>query len=204
MNSQLSGNEARRSDRAPRNDASDMPTTNALDAWRRLALELLMCGLRCPVNIGMILRIAEAYQFRAAILDSNGVLDDPEKEATASDFACGAMSRREVRRLENPTALESLRRGRRLVATAIGGWAQPLSSFHFLPGDLIAFGNEYDGLSDDFVAGADAVVQVPAPAVWTPKAKSHSPIDPQRTAPVARDGQPSLNVAVAAGIVCYA
>ncbi len=40
--------------------------------------------------------------------------------------------------------------------------------------------------------------------VWTPKPRSISPIDPARVAPVTRDGEPNLNVAVAGAIICYA
>jgi tRNA G18 (ribose-2'-O)-methylase SpoU len=169
-----------------------------------LGLELVLCGLQSPVNIGIILRVAEAFQFKVSILDPHDLLDDPQKLSTIRDFACGAMSRRGFQRLENPSALERLRCGRRFIATSIGRNAQPLSSFHFLPGDLIALGNEYDGLPDEVVATADTLLHVPTPAVWIPKEKSHSPIDPVRTAPVAHDGQPSLNVAVTAGILCYA
>ena len=39
--------------------------------------------------------------------------------------------------------------------------------------------------------------------VWTPKPHSVNPIDAARTAPVARDGTPNLNVAIAGAIVCY-
>ncbi len=172
--------------------------------YEDLELELLLYGLQSPVNIGMALRIAESFCFKASILDLDGVLEDPEKLATAGDFACGAMSRQACRRLGGARALADLRRGRRFIATSIGRNATPLTEFHFLTGDLIALGNEYDGLPDEVVAGADALLHVPTPEVWLPKEKAHSPIDPQRTAPVARDGEPSLNVAVTAGIVCYA
>jgi tRNA G18 (ribose-2'-O)-methylase SpoU len=69
---------------------------------------------------------------------------------------------------------------------------------------LIAVGNEYDGLPDDLVASADASVRISMGDVWTPKPQSHNPIDAARTAPVARDGKPNLNVAIAAGIICHA
>ncbi len=166
-------------------------------------LGLVLFGLQSPINIGLILRIAEAYQFAVNILDQHRVLDDPSKLRTVSDFACGALPRRGFHRLDSPESLAGLRQGRRLVATSIGQTALPLPDYQCEPGDLIVFGNEYDGLPDDVVGGADVIIQVPIPVVWMPKQDSYQPIDPLRTTPVARDGQPSLNVAVTAGIVCY-
>ena len=172
--------------------------------YEDLGLELLLYGLQSPVNIGLTLRIAETFFFQVSILDLCGVLEDAGKLATVGDFSCGAMSRRSWRRLGGTAALADLRSGRRFIATSIGKNATPLTEFQFFPGDLIALGNEYDGLPDDVTANADAQLRVPTPAIWLPKEKSHSPIDPRRTAGVARDGEPSLNVAVTAGIVCYA
>ena len=76
-------------------------------------------------------------------------------------------------------------------------------SFPFFPGDLIVMGNEYDGLPDELVAGRMPCCTCPRLRPGCPRS-SHSPIDPSRTAPVARDGTPSLNVAMTAGIICYA
>jgi len=91
-----------------------------------------------------------------------------------------------------------------LVATSIGPNALPLLQFDFRSGDVIALGNEYDGLPDDLVASADVLLHIPTPAAWLPKERSHSPIDPVRTASVSRQGQPSLNVAITAGILASA
>jgi len=198
----------RTSDDAPaqgqHSNSPELSSSEPSSSFEALGLEFLLYGLQSPVNVGMILRSAEAYRFQVSILDLHGVLGDPAKLSTLQDFACGAMSRRVLQRLEDPAAVARLRRGRRLVATSIGPNALPLSSFRFLPGDLIALGNEYDGLPDDVAASADALLHVPTPPAWLPKERSHSPIDPTRTAPVARDGTPSLNVAMTAGIVCYA
>lgn len=174
------------------------------NGYEALGLELLLYELQSPINIGMILRIAEVYRFKTSILDPRGVLDDPAKLGTTEDFACGAMSRRALPRLEDAAALARLRSGRRLIATSIGRNALSLSNFRFAAGDLIVLGNEYDGLPDEVVASADALLHVPTPPAWLPKERSHSPIDPARTAPVSRDGQPSLNVSMTAGILCYA
>jgi tRNA G18 (ribose-2'-O)-methylase SpoU len=173
-------------------------------SYETLGLEFLLYGVQSPVNIGMILRVAEVYQFKVSILDLHGVLKDRQKLDSLEDFACGAISRRGLHRLDDPAMVRRLRSGRRLIATSIGPDAVPLPQFPFAMGDLVVLGNEYDGLPDDILAGADARLHIPSPPAWLPKERSHSPIDPSRTAPVNRDGQPSLNVAMTAGVVCYA
>jgi tRNA G18 (ribose-2'-O)-methylase SpoU len=167
-------------------------------------LEFLLVGLQSPINVGMILRVAETYQCRVSIYDPHRVLDDPTKFRTITDFACGAVARWGFRSLRDEAELDRIVTGRRLVATSIEAGASTLPDFHFRRGDLFALGNEYDGLSDALIARADKVVTIPMPNVWTPKPKSLNPIDPLRTAAVARDGQPNLNVAMSAGIICYA
>jgi tRNA(Leu) C34 or U34 (ribose-2'-O)-methylase TrmL len=164
-------------------------------------LELLLYGLP-PINIGMILRVAETYRFRVSIYDQFRVLDDPERLRTITDFACGAVSRQGYQTLADETSL--LWRGKRLVATSILPSGCRLPDFDFRSGDVFALGNEYDGLPEAILAQADMVLRIPMPAVWTPKPKADKPIDPARTAPVTHDGQPNLNVAMTAGIVCYA
>ena len=166
--------------------------------------ELLLYGLQSPINIGMILRVAETYQFRVSIFDRHRVLDDPAKLATIEDFACGALTRRGFRTVGHEAELAQVLNGRRLVATSIELGATALPSHRFRLGDLFALGNEYDGLPDAIMTRADTVLTIPMPAVWTPKPRSLSPIDPARTAAVAHDGQPNLNVAISAGIICYA
>jgi tRNA G18 (ribose-2'-O)-methylase SpoU len=168
-----------------------------------LQLELLLYGLQSPINLGMILRVAETYRVQVAIYDRHRVLDDPSKVATMEDFSCGAAARWGFRRIDDAEALTDLRQGRRLIATSIEADSQALPDHRFQPADLIVLGNEYDGLPDDIVADADLALRVPMPAVWTPKPPSRNPIDPQRTTPVARDGKPNLNVAMTAAIICY-
>jgi tRNA G18 (ribose-2'-O)-methylase SpoU len=167
-------------------------------------LELLLYGLQSPINIGMILRVAETYQFRVSIYDRFRVLDDPERLRTIADFACGAVSRRGYQTLVDEPSPALARHGKRLVATSIVPSGYMLPDFDFRAGDVFALGNEYDGLPDAFVMRADTLLHIPMPVVWTPKPQSDKPIDPTRTAAVTRDGQPNLNVAMTAGIVCYA
>ncbi len=169
-----------------------------------LQLELLLYGLQSPINIGMILRVAETYGFRVSIYDERRVLDDSAKLATISDFACGAMTRWGFHVIKDNEALTGMFRGRRLIATSIERTAVSLVHHRFESGDVYVLGNEYDGLSDDFLRQADLLLTIPMPQVWTPKPKSLNPIDPTRNKAVARDGQPNLNVAICAGIICYA
>jgi tRNA G18 (ribose-2'-O)-methylase SpoU len=186
----------------PSGIAARTVATTAASAKR--GLELLLYGLQSPINIGMILRVAETYQFRVSIYDRHRVLEDAEKFGTIKDFACGAVARWGYRTIDDDAALAQALQGRRLVATSIERNTSSLPSHRFQTGDMFALGNEYDGLPDDLVARADEVLNIPMPQVWTPKPKSLNPIDPTRTASVARDGQPNLNVAMSAGIICYA
>jgi len=164
---------------------------------------LLLYDLRSPINIGMVLRIAETFQLRVSIFDPAHVLRDEARLQTISDFACGALQRRPPRMLAGAVQLRHLRHGVRLVATAIEGAASTLPEFAWQQTDILVLGNEYDGLPADLVASADARVHIPMPDGYVPKPRSSAPIDPTRMGPVANDGTPNLNVAVAAGILCY-
>jgi hypothetical protein len=48
-------------------------------------LGLLLYGLQSPINIGMILRVAETYRFGVSIYDQFRVLDDPKRSSTITD-----------------------------------------------------------------------------------------------------------------------
>jgi tRNA G18 (ribose-2'-O)-methylase SpoU len=164
---------------------------------------VLLYDLRSPINIGMILRLAETFQLRVSIFDPAHVLRDAARLQTISDFACGALQRRPPRMLPGAAQLRQLRRGVRLIATAIEGGASTLPEFAWRHTDILVLGNEYDGLPADLVASAEARVHIPMPDGYVPKPRSRAPIDPTRVGPVANDGMPNLNVAVAAGILCY-
>jgi tRNA G18 (ribose-2'-O)-methylase SpoU len=166
-------------------------------------LEFLLYALQSPINIGMILRVAETYRFHVSIYDPFCVLDHPDKLRTISDFSCGALPRRGFRELADDAAVARILRGRRLIATSILPTSCALPDFSFCRGDVFALGNEYDGLPNALLSQSDAVLHIPMPPGFMPKPKALHPIDPDRTAPVARDGQPNLNVAMTAGILCY-
>lgn len=173
---------------------------------RAKSMRLLLHNMQSPINIGMALRVAETYAAPVAVFDPKGVFAHPEKQKTISDFGCGALQRvGYVEVADDGEFIGALKaEGARLVATAITGAATPLDEFEFRDGDVIAIGNEYDGLPESIVAAADAVIHIRMADVWTPKPASHSAIDPTRTAPVANDGKPNLNAAMSAGIICYA
>ena len=182
------------------------PTADSAPARTHSETEsgFLLYGLQSPINIGMILRVAETYRFRVSIYDHYGVLARPEALRTIEDFSCGALLRRGFGVLNDHAALDVFLEGKRLVSTAIDPNACALPAYEFRPGDVFALGNEYDGLPEPIVARADTVLNIPMPSGWTPKPVSLNPIDPARKDPVARDGRPSLNVAMTAAILCYA
>ncbi|MCI4644288.1 MAG: TrmH family RNA methyltransferase [Hyphomonadaceae bacterium] len=164
---------------------------------------LLLHDLRSPINIGMILRVAETFRFRVAIYDPSGVLDDPARSKTISDFACGALQRLGYARIGSAGELDALGRTGRLIGMTIEPPSVSLPEFDFRRSDIFTVGNEYDGLPADFVARCSLNVTIPMEDVWSPKPKSHSPIDPGRNRPVSNDGKPNLNAAMSAGILIY-
>ena len=166
-------------------------------------LALLLWDLRSLINLGMLLRVAETYRVDVAVLGSRAVLDDHEKMRTVSDFACGALERAGFAELTDETAVKRFAEGRRLIATSVEPSSVGLHAFAFHTGDIVMIGNEYDGLAASALAAASATIRIPMADVWTPKPPSSRPIDAERAAPVARDGMPSLNAAIAGGILCY-
>jgi tRNA (cytidine/uridine-2'-O-)-methyltransferase len=162
-------------------------------------IRLMLWGLQSAINFGMLLRVAETYRVPVGVVG-----DNLASSATARDFACGAMERVGFERLADMTAALDWRGDGRLIATSIERGADPLSHFHFEPGDVVVLGNEYDGLPSAVEECADRRLIIPMADVWTPKPPSLNPIDAARTAPVARDGTPNLNVAIAGAIICYA
>jgi tRNA G18 (ribose-2'-O)-methylase SpoU len=162
-------------------------------------IRLVLWGIQSPINFGMLLRVAETYRVGVAAFGP-----DLSQSSTVRDFACGALERAGYSRVDDVAALQAWRGDGRLIATSIEHGAQPLPDFRFAPGDVVALGNEYDGLPHELEHHADCRLIIPMAAVWTPKPRSASPIDPSRTAPVARDGTPNLNVAMAGAIICYA
>jgi tRNA G18 (ribose-2'-O)-methylase SpoU len=176
--------------------SSQLPAT-------RFGIKLLLWGVQSPVNTGMLLRVAETYRVPVGIIGSEKLLADASAMSTVSDFACGALERVGLMRLDSPVDADAWRGHGRLLATSIDAGAEPLSGFRFQPADVVVLGNEYDGLPDEVMARADCRITVPMADVWTPKPRARRPIDPSRSAPVRQDGRPSLNVAMTGAIICY-
>ncbi|WP_350083761.1 TrmH family RNA methyltransferase [Hoeflea sp.] len=161
-------------------------------------MRLFLCGVQSPINIGMMLRSAEIYGAGVCIWDRYGVLNDPEKLRTISDFACGALQR-------SPPSVtndwkSALGRGR-CIATDIDPDCPAHVTFSWRRTDQILIGNEYDGIPLDILARATERVTIPMPAGHFPKPKSNSPIDPNRAGLPRASGKPSLNTAIAASVL---
>lgn len=162
---------------------------------------VIMWGLQSPINVGMILRSAEAFDYKCRFYDQSGVFNSAKNIETISDFSCGAYQRNGLDVSKTPAqALEGL--PGRLIATTTDRGALPAEEMAWEAADALIVGNEYDGLPQDFVARADAKVRIPLPDNYLPKPPSASPIDPARGRSVVV-GAPSLNVAVATSIFCY-
>ncbi|WP_395645935.1 TrmH family RNA methyltransferase [Terricaulis sp.] len=168
-----------------------------------ISCRVLLYGLQSPINIGMALRVAETFQVPIGLYDPSAVLENADKLKTVRDFGCGALERAAYGAVSGPEALTKLAKTGRIVATTVVEGAQPLPQFKFKHSDIVLIGNEYDGLPAEVERLCVAAVHIPMANVWTPKPKSESPIDAARTTTVARDGTPSLNAAMSAGIVCY-
>jgi tRNA G18 (ribose-2'-O)-methylase SpoU len=151
----------------------------------------------------MILRVAETFAARVSVYDPTGVFGDATRRSTISDFACGALQRHPPRRVASLEGIVALRKGCRLIATTIEAGAVSLTDFVWRQGDLVAIGNEYDGLPEELVLKADVRLCIPLPDIPVPKPRSHTPIDPTRDHSVAREGTPNLNAAMATGIILY-
>jgi tRNA (cytidine/uridine-2'-O-)-methyltransferase len=177
--------------------------SDRLDAPPAPGLTLLLYGLQSPINLGMILRVAETYRSSVYVFDPHFVFADPHRRETISDFACGALERVPPEVLADPADLAARSEGSRLIVTTISPDASALEDFAWRPGDMAMLGNEYDGLPAALQHGAAARLRIPMPSGHYPKPRSHRPIDPSRTAPVASDGMPSLNVAISAAIILY-
>lgn len=165
-------------------------------------LRLLLHGLQSPINVGTLLRVAETFGVGVDVWDPAGLFRDAEKLRWIHDLSCGAYSRGAFRLLDD--APRPREESIRTIATCLREEATRLPDFVFRPGDLVAIGNEYDGLPADYIAGADCRLHIPMPAGHTPKLPSLQPIDPAHQPVDPDDGSPVLSSAVSGAIICYA
>lgn len=148
------------------------------------------------------MRTAEVFGHGVSIYDAYGMMQGGNLD-TVADFGCGSFGRRP------PFVSQELelcldRVQGRIIATSVHASGNPITGFHWQPDDCVVFGNEYDGLPEDFLVYADEIVWVPVPKKHLPKPKSKNPIDETRAIGVANDGSASLNVAATAAIVAHA
>lgn len=172
----------------------------------RIDCTIVLNGLQSAVNIGRVIRTCEVFQVKVGVYDPTGVMQDAEKNKVISDFACGAVERTDlvdVGDLSDIEHVKSLKKRGRLIATCVGQDAIDLPNFTFQPGDMVVIGNEYDGLSQEFIDVADAKLFIPMPEVWVPKPKSFYPIDPSRQEEVAQNGLANLSASTSANIISY-
>ena len=108
---------------------------------------LLLWGLQSPINIGMLLRVAEVYQKKVYIIDTFSVFGRPAAQQTISDFAVGALGRNPPVFLpgQSIASIAAIVAGRLIVSTS-GSDAESATKFKWKSSDCIILGNEYDGL----------------------------------------------------------
>jgi tRNA G18 (ribose-2'-O)-methylase SpoU len=164
---------------------------------------MLLYNLQSPINIGMMLRVAEVYQRSTFIRDGYGVFDREEAKRTISDFAAGALQRRPPNMLdEDQVGKLAHSATNRLVVATTSPAASDASTFRWHEHDCVILGNEYDGLPVEIESMASVSVRIPMPSGFLPKPRSFSPIDAGRSKSVANNGEPCLNVATAAAVLC--
>ncbi len=169
----------------------------------QLQIHFLLDDLQSPINIGKVARVAEIFQMGLYIHDAHKILQKQNNTAIISDFACGAWERRVYKEVPDIQLFTSNYKQGRVVATCLREDSVRLHDFKFEHNDIIIFGNEYDGVRNEIIDNASARLYIAMPKFILPKPKSNSPIDPSRDYEVNQNGVPSLNVAVAAGIVGY-
>lgn len=159
-------------------------------------MHIVLCGLQSPINIGMILRSAEAYANTVTIVDTFKVLENRTSVETLSDFASGAFQRTPPRVMPDYSEIRS--EGGRLVLATATGRAVPMTRFIWRSDDILLIGNEYSGVPPLLAESAEVSVRIEMPQVFAPKPPSISPIDPSRVSQIENASESALNVAVAA------
>jgi len=163
---------------------------------------LVMYALQSPVNIGMILRVAEVYGKQVLFFDRYRVLSDRVSRYVISDFSTGALDRIDVSVVSSMEQLFSILQNKRIVCTSLNDEAKNICNMSWAYSDVVVLGNEYDGLPRELVSLSNVQVNIPMPVGFYPKHYSYSPIDRSRAVPPANNGRPSLNVATVAAILC--
>ncbi len=165
---------------------------------------LVLYDLQSPINIGMLLRIAELFNREVYVVDSYHVFSCQKKTEVVRDFSVGAFFRQQLNFIDGIAELDGKLSGKRVIATTPHEKNVDVNTFDWLRGDQIILGNEYDGLPKMVCEIADFCVHISTSEPHMPKPVSISPIDNRRIKAVAREGYASLNVAMAGAIICHA
>ncbi len=117
---------------------------------------LLLAGLADPGNAGTLVRTAEAFGVDRVIFGAGGVEPYGPKVVRA---AMGALFRANVAVVRADTIIAEARAaGRTIVATALDG--EPLPTFAFPRGTILAIGNERHGVAS-WLSAWDRAVAIP-------------------------------------------
>ena len=127
-------------------------------------LLLIAAGLQDPGNLGTLIRSAEAFGATAVLTTPGTVSEWNQKALRAS---AGSVFRVPVVAIAVDQLVALKSRGLRLLATVADDPLNP-SALPFAQADLhqpcaLMIGNEGDGLSDEFLALADARITIPMP-----------------------------------------
>lgn len=160
---------------------------------------IILCGTQSAVNIGMILRSAEAFHVRPVFVDTFKTMENDDAVQTISDFACGAFERTPPEVWDDYAPLDSLP-GRK-IATTSGGRGRSTSGFVWRHDDILLIGNEYDGVPPLLEKRADLLLSIPMSQGHHPKPPSTVPIDKTRVTQIKNPSAPALNAAIAASIL---
>lgn len=164
---------------------------------------IVLYDLGSSVNMGQIMRTCEQFDIWMQIYDPRGLWESKIDQKTVSDFSCGALGRFEDIFMDDFVAYRKASKGR-VIATCLEKDSVSLPDFKFEVGDMVLMGNEYDGLPQEIIDGADAKLYIPLPENFVPKPQSFAPIDPARIAEVNQQGVPNLSVSATSAIVAYA
>lgn len=149
--------------------------------WGALAGDLvIVCdNVQDPGNLGTIIRTADAAGAAGVVLTCGTV--DLYNPKTVRATMSSLFSLPIVRGMETADALAELKaRGFRIVCGALRDDAVDLFRADLRGKCAVVVGNEGSGVSDDTLRGADVAVKIPM-----------------------RGGAESLNVAIAAAVLCY-
>lgn len=127
-------------------------------------IALLLVGVEYPVNLGQCLRTAETAGLGPVYLhDSHSLLQTSKGRHMVKRVSRGAFSHKGVVKVQDPYGFLSENEAHyRRIATVIDDpEAKVLGDFGFLPGDLLVFGEEDQGIGKYLVELCDERVTIP-------------------------------------------